>query len=79
MTVQTGNNGTKDVAIMVPLKYLSNIWRILAMPFISSEITLGLNCAKNCVIVATAVPNQEATFSVTDIKRSSSCNFINSR
>ena len=26
---QTGNNGTKDVEIMVPLKYLSNFWRTL--------------------------------------------------
>ena len=26
-TGQTENNGTKDVAIMVPLKYLSNFWR----------------------------------------------------
>ena len=29
---KTGNNGTKDVKTMVPLKYLSNFWRILEMP-----------------------------------------------
>ena len=29
MTGQTGNNGTKNVEIMVPLKYLSNFWRSL--------------------------------------------------
>ena len=29
MTGQTGNNGTKYVKIMVPLKYFSNIWRTL--------------------------------------------------
>ena len=28
-TGQTGNNGRKDVEIMVPLKYLSNFWRTL--------------------------------------------------
>ena len=28
ITGQTGNNGTKNVEIMVPLKYLSNFWRI---------------------------------------------------
>ena len=31
-TGQTGNDGTKDVEIMVPLKYLSNFWRTLEMP-----------------------------------------------
>ena len=28
---QTGNDGTKDVEIMVPLKYQSNFWRTLEM------------------------------------------------
>ena len=28
-TRQTGNNGTKNAEIMVPLKYLSNFWRNL--------------------------------------------------
>ena len=29
ITEQTGNNGTKDVEIIVPLKYLSNFWRTI--------------------------------------------------
>ena len=29
MTGQTGNDGTKNVEMMVPLKYLSNFWRSL--------------------------------------------------
>ena len=29
ITGQTGDNGTKDVEIMVPLKYISNFWRTL--------------------------------------------------
>ena len=29
MTAQTGYNGTKNVEIIVPLKYLSNFWRTL--------------------------------------------------
>ena len=33
-TGQTGNNGRKNVEIMVPLKYLSNFWRTLEMPLI---------------------------------------------
>ena len=28
----TVNNGTKHVKIMVPLKYISNFWRIFGMP-----------------------------------------------
>ena len=42
MTGQTGNNGTKNVEIMVPLKYLSNIWRTLEMPLINCEVNLLL-------------------------------------
>ena len=38
------------------------------MGFISCEINLGLNCSKICVKVATAVPNKEATFSISDTK-----------
>ena len=29
LTGVTGNDGTRNVEIMVPLKYLSNFWRIL--------------------------------------------------
>ena len=29
ITGQTGNDGTKDVEIIVPLKYLSNFWKCL--------------------------------------------------
>ena len=32
----------KDVEIMVPLKYLSNFWRILEMPLINCEVNLIL-------------------------------------
>ena len=34
ITGQTGNGGTKDTEIIVPLKYLSNFWRILEMTLI---------------------------------------------
>ena len=40
ITGQTGNGNTKDVEIMVPLKYLSNFWRTLEMPLINCEICL---------------------------------------
>ena len=40
MTDQTGNDGTKNVEKMVPLKVLSNFWRTLEMPLINCEINL---------------------------------------
>ena len=42
ITGQTCNDGTKDVQIMVPLKYLSNFWRTLEMPLINCEINIFL-------------------------------------
>ena len=40
---KTPNNGnTKDVEIIVPLKYLSNFWRTLEMPLINCEVNLEL-------------------------------------
>ena len=37
-----GINTTKDAEIVVPLKHLSNFWRILDMPLINCEINLVL-------------------------------------
>ena len=42
MTGQIGDDGTKNVEIMVPLKYLSNFWRTLEMSLINCEINLIL-------------------------------------
>ena len=69
ITGQTGNDGTKDVEIMVLLKYLSNFWRTLEMPLINCEVNLTLTWSSNCVLIATAVQNQAATFEITDTKR----------
>ena len=41
------NGNTKDVEIMVPLKYLSNFWRTLEMPLINCEVELILTWSKN--------------------------------
>ena len=68
MIGQTGDDGTKSVEIMVPVKYLSNIWRTLEMPLINCEINLNLIWSTNCVIVSTNVANQNATFEITDTK-----------
>ena len=43
ITGNTPNDGnTKDVEIIVPLKYLSNFWRTLEMPRINCEVELIL-------------------------------------
>ena len=60
LTDQTGNNGTKNIEIMVPLNYQSSFWRTLEMPLINREITLDLHWTENRVIVA--------TISITDTK-----------
>ena len=66
ITGQTGDNGTKDVEIMVTLKYLSNFWRTLEMPLINCEVNLILTWSSTFVIVSTNNANQNATFAITD-------------
>ena len=67
-TGQTGDDGRKDVEIMVPLKYLSNFWRTLEMSLINCEVNLILTWSSTCVIVSTGDANQAATFAITDTK-----------
>ena len=50
ITSQTGDDGRKDVEIMVPLKYLRNFWRTLEMPLINCEVNLILRWSSTCVI-----------------------------
>ena len=56
--VKMTKNGTKNVKIMVPLKYLSNFWRTLEMPLINREVNLILTWSATCVIVSNNVANQ---------------------
>ena len=63
-----GNGGTKNVEIMVPLKYLSNFWRTLEMSLINCEINLILTWSANCVIVSTNNVNQNATFAISNTR-----------
>ena len=66
ITGKTPNNdNTKDVEIMVPLKYLSNFWRTLEMPLINCEIELILTWSKNCVITDST---GEGKFKTTEAK-----------
>ena len=68
ITSKTGDDGTKNVEIMVPLKYSSHFWRALEMPLINCEVNLILTWSSTCVLVTTNIPNQNATFAITDTK-----------
>ena len=68
ITDKTGDDGKKDVEIMVPLKYLSNFWRTLEMSLINCEVNLILTWSSTCFLIATNTPNQNATFAITDTK-----------
>ena len=68
ITGRTRDDGTKNVEIMVPLKYLSNFWRTLEMPLINCEVNLILTWSSTCALIATNIPNQNATFAITDTK-----------
>ena len=41
-------NGTEEVELAIPLKYLGNFWRALNIPLISCEVSLELKWDKNC-------------------------------
>ena len=45
-------NGTQEVELAIPLKYLGNIWRTLNIPLINCEVSLELKWDKNCVIAS---------------------------
>ena len=65
ITGKTPNNGnTKDVEIIVPLKYLSNFWRTLEMQLINREVNLILTWSRDCVITNF---EGEGKFTVTEI------------
>ena len=72
-------SGTKEVVIVVPLKYLSNFWRSLKMPLINCEVSLILTWSEECVITSiekkaiTTTTRRDtsptsATFKITDRK-----------
>ena len=67
ITEQTGNGGTKNVEIMVQLKYLSNFWRTLEM-LINCDISLQLRWSKSCILEAGTAASQNPTFQIDDTK-----------
>ena len=63
-----GNDGKKDVEVMVSLKYLSNFWRTLEIPLINCEMNLMLTWSPNCFLVAGTVTNKGSIFTKADTK-----------
>ena len=50
--INDGNQANKDnIRFAVPLKQLSNFWRLLKMPLINCKIELILTWSKNCVVL----------------------------
>ena len=45
-------NGTQEVELAIPLKYLGNFWRALNITLISRKVSLELKWDKNCVITS---------------------------
>ena len=68
--------GTKNVEIMVSLKYLRNFWRAIEIPLINCEINLILIQSANCVVSSGTATNQAAISAITDVKICSTSNFI---
>ena len=65
VTSKTADGGTKDVEVMVPLKYLSNVWKTLEMPLTNWEIHLILTWSEKFVL---SNDTKAATVAITDTK-----------
>ena len=63
--VVANNVARLDVKIVVPLKYLSNLFRSLEMPLINCKIKLNLTWKKECVLSNQA---GDAVFTINDTK-----------
>ena len=68
ITGQTGNGSTKDLEIMIPLKYLSNFWRALEMLLSNFDITLPLTFSTKSILAAGAAANQARKLRITNTK-----------
>ena len=68
ITGRIGNDGEKDVKIMVSLKYISSSWRTLEMPLFNFEINFILTWFANCFIIDAPVENEMPIFAITDTK-----------
>ena len=60
-----GKNFVKEAKIVVPLKYLSNFWRLLEMPLVNCKVYLELNWIEDCILSSAG---HSAKFETTDAK-----------
>ena len=44
------NDSLTNAKVVIPLKHLSNFWRVLKIPLINCELELILTWSKNCVL-----------------------------
>ena len=44
------DDNTLDTEVVVPLKFVSNFWRLLDLPLINCEIELDLSWSEECII-----------------------------
>ena len=59
------NRKNEGINIVVPLKYLSNFWRLLEIPLINCKVELSLKWYANCILSGAGTA---ATFTITDPK-----------
>ena len=77
ITAKTPADGnTKEVEIIVPLKYLSYFLRTFEMPLINCEVNLELTWSRDCVISSATV---ETKINIRNKTICSGCNFITTR
>ena len=65
---QIGKSRTKDVELIIPLKYLSNFSRTTEISLSNCEFSLKLTWSKQYFLVAVTAANQKLTFTITDTK-----------
>ena len=73
-----GNKAEKnDVEIVVPLKYLSNFWRIVDIQLINCEVSLILTWSQNCVLTSRTYreANPHADPAVAEINKPTNATF----
>ena len=63
--VNNTNSSAKNAKIVVPLKYLSNIWRSLEMLLINFKVYLELNWVEDCILYSA---RDSGKFDITDAK-----------
>ena len=67
ITGKAGDDGTKDIEVMVSLKNLTKFQSILEISLINSEINLILTWSANCIIKSRG-RYQATTFAITEKK-----------